>query len=174
MTIASVTCSECGCVCGEGNWLLVDGLPVCRGCLFGDVVPLCFYPIGVVRNSQHKKGEFGLDKKGVSELRLNPGMVRFMHRVEEESQLTVVWSVHQPGALVTQFERRWDDKNVGPFAARTPNRPNGIGITEVSVLGRQGNVILVKGLDAIDGTPILDIKASLESLRRTPKTIRED
>ena len=174
MSGRNIICSECACSCREGKWLEVDGVPVCRACLFGEVEPFCFYPIGVVRNSQHKKGEFGLDKKGVSELRLHPGMVRFMSRVEEESHLTVIWSVHQPGALVTQFDRRWDDKRVGPFAARTPNRPNGIAITEVTVLGRQENVILVNGLDAIDGTPILDIKASLESLRRTPKTTRQD
>ena len=172
MCVKRIICSECSGLCGDGEWLEVDGVPVCRTCLFGDVEPFCLYPIGVVRNNQHKQGGFGLDRKGVSELRLSPGMLRFMSRVEEESQLTVVWYVHEPGALMTQFERRWDDKTVGPFAARTPNRPNGIAITEVEVLRRECDVLFVRGLDAIDGTPILDIKAGLESLRRTPKKKR--
>ncbi|WP_462323778.1 TrmO family methyltransferase domain-containing protein [Desulfoplanes sp.] len=162
-------CSQCGRSCPAGECSEVDGECVCRECLFGETVPLCFHPIGAVLNDQHMEGLFGVDKKGVSQLVLHPGMARFMSGVEEESHLTVVWYVHRPGPLVTGFQRRWDGKRVGPFAARTPNRPNGIAITEVEVLGRKDNVLFVQGLDAIDGTPILDIKASMESLRRTPK-----
>lgn len=168
-------CSQCGRPCPQGKGRRVDGQLICHTCLFGTAEGLRFYPIGVVENDQRKKGTFGLDKKGVSRLVLHPGMVRFMDRVEEESHLTVVWYTHDPGPLVTTFPRRWDGKQVGPFAARTPNRPNGIAITEVEVLGREDNVIRVRGLDAIDGTPILDIKASMESLRRTPKKpLRDD
>ncbi len=156
-------------MCLEEDCREVDGRVVCHGCLFGNVRPVTFYPIGVVENDQHKQGDFGLDRKGISRLVMHPGMMDFMSKVEEESELTVVWYTHEPGPLVTEFRRRWDGKRVGPFAARTPSRPNGIAITEVEVLGREGNVILVKGLDAIDGTPILDIKASMDSLRRTPK-----
>jgi tRNA (Thr-GGU) A37 N-methylase len=47
---------------------------------------------------------------------------------------------------------------VGLFATRSPHRPNGIGITTVNLLSVDGLTLEVKGLDAIDGTPVLDIK----------------
>ena len=47
---------------------------------------------------------------------------------------------------------------VGLFATRSPNRPNPVGIATVRLLERQGNILKVEGLDAIDGTPIIDIK----------------
>jgi len=47
---------------------------------------------------------------------------------------------------------------VGLFATCTPYRPNSIGFTRVKLLGVQKNVITVQGLDAFNGTPVLDIK----------------
>ena len=47
---------------------------------------------------------------------------------------------------------------VGIFAQRAKHRPNPIGITAVELVTREGNVLKVRGLDAIDGTPVLDIK----------------
>ena len=47
---------------------------------------------------------------------------------------------------------------VGIFAQRAKHRPNPIGITAVELIERRGGVLVVKGLDAIDGTPVLDIK----------------
>ena len=44
------------------------------------------------------------------------------------------------------------------FASRSPARPNPLGLTVVSLLGVEGNVLYVQGLDALDGTPVLDIK----------------
>jgi tRNA (adenine37-N6)-methyltransferase len=46
----------------------------------------------------------------------------------------------------------------GLFATRTPYRPNPIGVTVVKLLDRHYNIVMVQGLDAIDGNPILDIK----------------
>ena len=50
------------------------------------------------------------------------------------------------------------------FATRSPQRPNPIGLTVVELLGRQGNRLRVRGLDMLDGTPILDIKPYLTSV----------
>jgi tRNA-Thr(GGU) m(6)t(6)A37 methyltransferase TsaA len=50
---------------------------------------------------------------------------------------------------------------VGIFATRSPFRPNGIGATTVKLLHREGNTLTVEGLDAYDGTPVLDIKPYL-------------
>ena len=55
-------------------------------------------------------------------------------------------------------KRRYDGKISGVFASRSPKRPNGIGLTLVELLEVEGNVLTVRGLDAIDGTPVLDLK----------------
>jgi tRNA-Thr(GGU) m(6)t(6)A37 methyltransferase TsaA len=58
-------------------------------------------------------------------------------------------------------EAREDMPLVGTFATRSPRRPNPIGLTTVELLAREGNVLRVRGLDAFDGTPVLDIKPYL-------------
>ena len=58
---------------------------------------------------------------------------------------------------------------VGIFAQRGKSRPNRLGVTVVEILGRDGRSLMVAGLDAIDGTPVLDIKPVMaEFLPRTP------
>ena len=57
----------------------------------------------------------------------------------------------------------------GVFATRSPDRPNPIGICIVEFVRREGNMLFVRGLDAIDGTPLLDIKpysADLDSVKQ--------
>ncbi len=51
-----------------------------------------------------------------------------------------------------------DDQPHGVFASRHPCRPSGIGLSIVSLVRREGNVLLVRGVDVLDGTPLLDIK----------------
>jgi tRNA-Thr(GGU) m(6)t(6)A37 methyltransferase TsaA len=62
----------------------------------------------------------------------------------------------EPGELIRH--PFLDDTPHGIFAMRHPCRPNGIGITVVRLLERSGNRLTVKGIDALDGTPLLDIK----------------
>jgi len=51
----------------------------------------------------------------------------------------------------------------GVFATRSPARPNPLAVTTVEILWREGRELIVKGLDAIDGTPVIDIKPHLPS-----------
>ncbi len=51
-----------------------------------------------------------------------------------------------------------DDEVHGVFASRHPCRPNGIGLTIVELIRREGNVLHVGGVDMLDGTPLLDVK----------------
>ena len=50
------------------------------------------------------------------------------------------------------------------FATRSPRRPNPIGLTVVELLGREGSTLRVRGVDMLDGTPVLDIKPYLSSI----------
>jgi len=58
-------------------------------------------------------------------------------------------------------ENREDLPEVGIFATRTPWRPNRIGLQVVELVRREGNVLTVRGLDALNGSPVLDIKPYL-------------
>jgi tRNA (adenine37-N6)-methyltransferase len=57
-----------------------------------------------------------------------------------------------------------DDRPHGVFATRSPQRPNPIGLTVVALISREGSVLRVRGIDMLDGTPILDIKPYLSNV----------
>ncbi|HEX5435943.1 MAG TPA: TrmO family methyltransferase [Gemmatimonadaceae bacterium] len=157
----SLRCQECGRAVAPADARMVDGQPLCLRCLFGDVPPLAVWPIGVVRNALAREGPgVQIGRQAHSEIHLVPGMRRFLSGLSEEKALTVVWYAHAARALETTFARGLDGKIVGPFAARTPARPNAIAITEVTVIELRDLVLVVHGLDAIDGTPVLDLKWS--------------
>lgn len=60
----------------------------------------------------------------------------------------------------------WEERAHGLFATRSPNRPSPIGMTVVRLLRREGAVLYVAGLDAFDGTPVLDLKPYLPGVDR--------
>ena len=67
-------------------------------------------------------------------------------------------------------ENREDLPAVGLFATRTPYRPNPIGLQVVELVRREGNVLTIRGIDALDGTPVLDIKPYLQRGDRIART----
>jgi tRNA-Thr(GGU) m(6)t(6)A37 methyltransferase TsaA len=89
---------------------------------------------------------------------LEPDLVEGLADLEGFSHVILVCHLHlaRPHRLtVTPF---LDDAPHGLFATRAPARPNPIGISVVALEGIEGNVLRVRGVDLIDGTPLLDIK----------------
>jgi len=161
-------CTECGRQCGKDSIRRVDDKPICLNCLYGSVDPVGIRPIGLVVNRKKRaKDGLHLVGGGLSEIRLSPGMARFMKGLADETHLTIIWQLHEAGPVKSVFRRGWDGKRVGPFASRTPNRPTPIAVTDVELLGIAGTTLTVRGLDAVNGTPVLDVKVAMESLRRT-------
>lgn len=121
-----------------------------------------FEPIGHVKSKVKEK----IDEKWgqvVSEIHLKEEFVRGLNGLETFSHIIIIYHMHEsswdPEAdLVRRPQGRADMPLVGIFAQRAKHRPNPIGITAVRLVSLRGNVIEVRGLDAIDGTPILDIK----------------
>lgn len=93
--------------------------------------------------------------------------------VEEFSHLEIIFYFDKVADKQIQYEARHPRNNqdypkIGIFAQRGKNRPNKIGLTIVELLERNGTTLLVKGLDTIDETPIIDIKPVMrEFLPRT-------
>ncbi len=78
--------------------------------------------------------------------------------IEGFSHLIVLYWLHKSTGYSSLVRTPWDTELHGLFTTRTPNRPNPIGISIVRLVERKGNILGVKGVDAIDGTPLIDIK----------------
>jgi tRNA-Thr(GGU) m(6)t(6)A37 methyltransferase TsaA len=99
----------------------------------------------------------------VSEIRLNEKYVSGLMGLEEFSHVLVLFYMHKysfdPEAdLVRRPQGRPDMPPTGIFAQRAKHRPNPIGVTVVKLLSVKGDSLVVKGLDAINGTPVIDVK----------------
>ncbi|HUV56945.1 MAG TPA: tRNA (N6-threonylcarbamoyladenosine(37)-N6)-methyltransferase TrmO [Dehalococcoidales bacterium] len=119
--------------------------------------------IGFVRNRLKELPNRDFDyKKVVSEIVIDSSLTEALDRLDEFSHIIVLYWMHK--AVTSQLRTKVHVRGkqelplVGLFATRSPHRPNPIGMTTVRLLERQGNILQVEGLDAIDGTPVVDIK----------------
>lgn len=99
----------------------------------------------------------------ISEIHLWDELAPGLEGLEAFSHINVIFWMHQasfsPGDDLLRHPRGRDDMpEVGIFAQRAKHRPNPVGLTAVRLLGIEGNVLRVQGLDAVDGSPVLDIK----------------
>ena len=109
------------------------------------------------------------DAEGV--LEILPQFEAGLADIEGFSHLYVLWEFHRSDGYELFGKPPIDDRPHGVFATRSPRRPNPIALTVVELLRREGAKLHVKGVDMLDGTPILDIKPYLsnvpaEKLRR--------
>ena len=121
-----------------------------------------FESIGTVRNQVEEKKDTGWGAD-ISEIVLDETLSQGLTGLRDFSHVLVVCYLDKAHFelsrhLVRRPQRRDDMPMVGIFAQRAKDRPNPIGITACELLGVSGNVVTVRGLDAIDGTPVLDLK----------------
>lgn len=124
---------------------------------------MTFKAIGIVRNELKEVGTDGEDKREVvSEIVIDNSLTEALDGLEEYSHIIVLWWMHlvtlDKVKLKAHPMGRKELPSKGIFALRTPNRPNPIGKTTVRLIHRQGNLLKVEGLEALDGSPIIDIK----------------
>ena len=143
--------------------------------------PITITPIGVV-HSEIKEVNFRPDvdvdpeirkaqtreyhrknKNTVSELMIYPEFAEALDGIDAFSHIVVLFWPH----LLPEDRRnlrkvhpmgRKDVPQQGIFATRSPARPNPVLVSSVQILERQGNILRVKGLEALDGSPVIDIK----------------
>jgi tRNA (adenine37-N6)-methyltransferase len=125
-------------------------------------------PIGYVKSPYHdtKSVPKGLGAKhdvdGVLEI-LEP-FEAGLTDIDGFSHLFVLWVFDRTSGFDLVGTPPCDDRPHGVFATRSPRRPNPIGLTVVELLRRDGRLLQVRGVDMLDGTPILDIKPYLSSI----------
>jgi tRNA-Thr(GGU) m(6)t(6)A37 methyltransferase TsaA len=116
------------------------------------------YPIGIVKRYAEGKCEkdkaqieiyeqFSAGLKGVEHADYL-WILFWMHKLPEDHRKTL--QVHPRGDVTKEKQ--------GVFALRSPMRPNPVGLTRVKLVKREANTLVVEGLDALDETPVLDIK----------------
>jgi len=125
-------------------------------------------PIGVVRSpltsvdDAPRQGDEGAPDASID---LEPSVSDALQGIDVGDELVVVTWVHEARRDVLQVHPRDDESRplAGVFATRSSDRPNPLGLHRVTVLGIAGRELRVGPLEAIDGTPVVDIKSALSS-----------
>jgi len=122
----------------------------------------CFRPIGYVVDGLPVDKSSGIISRFqvISTIHIFDEYVEGLRGLEEFSHIIVLWVIDRRRKVTLQGRPHGDPEGplVGVFATRSPNRPAPIGFTVVELVGVEGNIVKVRGLDAWPGTPVLDIK----------------
>lgn len=125
-------------------------------------------PVGFVRSPYYDTGQIPKGKGAKHEtegvLEILPEFEEGLKDTEGFSHLFVIWVFHQTKGYQLVGTPPTDDRPHGVFATRSPRRPNPLGLTVVRLLRREGTRLYVRGVDMLDGTPVLDIKPYLTSI----------
>ena len=116
--------------------------------------------IGVVR-SEIKEPTRRKATDIVSEIVIDSSLTESLDNLDEFSHIIVLYWIHKSRHPAPKKVRPMGNPEhdlMGVFATRSPDRPNPVGKATVRLLERRENILIVKGLDAIDGTPVIDIK----------------
>ena len=125
-------------------------------------------PIGFVSSLYKDTSEVpkGLGAKDDADgvLKILPDFEAGLTDIEGFSHLIVIWEFDRSGGFDLLGRPPSDNRPHGVFATRSPRRPNPIGITVVELRRREGAELHVRGVDMLNGTPILDIKPYLSNI----------
>jgi tRNA-Thr(GGU) m(6)t(6)A37 methyltransferase TsaA len=123
--------------------------------------PVTFTPIGCVQNDFDAPTTPETIAAAESWVVVAPEFVEGLTGLEAGQRVMVVFHFHlvQSYALLQHPRGDHSRPKRGVFALHTPYRPNPIGVSVVDLLSVEGNVLRVRGLDALNGTPVLDLKA---------------
>ena len=135
-----------------------------------DSEPYGLHPIGVVRSTLRAVADAPNQAAGAPEalLEVDPAFAEALHRIEPGDELIVLTWLHLADRGVLQTHPMGDTRIplTGVFRTRSPDRPNPIGVHRVTVTAVEGpTTIRVGALEAIDGTPIVDLKVAMDETR---------
>jgi tRNA-Thr(GGU) m(6)t(6)A37 methyltransferase TsaA len=133
-------------------------------------------PVGVIKSEIKKRAEAPKQgSEGAPDvwLDVHPWAAEGLHRIAVGDQLIIITWFHQARRDVLQVHPRSDRRNplTGVFATRSPDRPNPLGLHPVVVRAIDGNRLRIGPLEAIDGTPVVDIKPVLSCTPRDPAAL---
>jgi formylmethanofuran dehydrogenase subunit E len=118
-------------------------------------------PVGIIHSHYKSVGEppcQGHDSEDISDVEVFEEFAEGLQDIEGFSHIVVIYWFHRSQRYELLVKPPGQDSLHGVFSTRSPHRPCPLGLTVVELVAREKNVLKVKGLDAIDGTPLLDIK----------------
>lgn len=118
-------------------------------------------PIGVIHSPWTRRGEAprqGRISDRESAIEVFPEFTEGLQDVELHPHLIVLYWLDRSDRATLKATPPGTGREHGVFATRSPDRPNPIGFAVADLVMREGNRLVVRGLDALDGTPLLDIK----------------
>jgi tRNA-Thr(GGU) m(6)t(6)A37 methyltransferase TsaA len=117
--------------------------------------------IGVIHSPYKEIGECpnqAYKSKEMAEIEVFAEYKDGLADIDGFSHIIILYLFHQSKGYSVKVRPFYDSRMRGLFATRAPRRPNPIGISVVRLIERKGNVLKVKGIDVINGTPLIDIK----------------
>ena len=118
-------------------------------------------PIGIIHSPYKTKEDIPIQayrSEDVDEIEMFKEYEEGLDDIEDFSHIIMVYIFHKSQGYSLHVRPFLDPSLRGLFATRHPNRPNPIGISTVRLLERKGNILKIKGMDVIDGTPLIDLK----------------
>ena len=130
--------------------------------------PFTMRAIGRLRTPYGETSQIpkGLGTKHTAEgvLELSPEFEAGLTDIEGFSHLIILWVFHRSEGYHLLSTPPSDHVPHGVFSSRSPHRPNPIGLTTVELVRREGSRLHLRGVDMLDGTPVLDIKPYTSSI----------
>ena len=158
----SLTCSRCGLAVMASLTRQLDGEVICQACWQeAGSRSVHLNQIGVVKSEKPEGQSHAEARAAVAEIELLPLFAKSLTGLQPHQMLQVLWLIDRANRSFEQLQHPKGDAALprrGIMALRTPNRPSPLGLTTVELLDIQGLTLTVKGLDAWDGSPVLDIK----------------
>ncbi|MBE6494026.1 MAG: SAM-dependent methyltransferase [Methanosphaera stadtmanae] len=131
--------------------------------MYMDIEEIVYHPIGIVHSefkSQEETPKSYTESGEVkAEIIINPAYLVAMSGIEAGKEYMVLFHFHKSLPFRQIVSKRGDGPLTPLFSTHSPNRPNPIGVSVITVTEVLGNIIKFKGVDMMDGTPILDIKS---------------
>ena len=124
-------------------------------------------PIGII-HCAYKNGWAGRyqghEGEQISGIEIFQEFEEGLQDIEQFSHIVVIYWFHKSEGYHLLVKTPWDNRLHGLFTTRSPNRPCPLGLSVAELVAREKNMLKVKGLDAIDGSPVLDIKPYVRSI----------
>jgi tRNA-Thr(GGU) m(6)t(6)A37 methyltransferase TsaA len=117
-------------------------------------------PIGIIHSPYHagQAPRQGAERQEICPVEVFKQFEAGLGDIERFSHIILIYWFHKSTGYSLIVTPSWDTKPHGLFTSRSPNRPCPLGLSVVRLVAREKNILKVKDLDAIDGTPLLDIK----------------
>jgi tRNA-Thr(GGU) m(6)t(6)A37 methyltransferase TsaA len=121
-----------------------------------------YKPIGIIHSPFKEPRGMPIQPAGARDIEgtveIASEYVEGLKDIEGFSHIILIYHFHLSAGYLLKVEPYMDEKSHGVFATRAPSRPNSIGISVVRLVKVDGNMLYIKDVDIVDGTPLLDIK----------------